>query len=148
MSDFLINTPADQSDYKPAVHAEILDAVIRTDQPTLEMAEDRAIAEMQSYLSSRYDVVNIFNKIGTDRNQLIVMFAVDITLYHLYSAINRMRTPAERVDRYKRAIKWLEDVADGLINPVGLPLVTDPTTGDDMLNSVRWGSEGKYTSGW
>lgn len=148
MSDFLVSTPADQSDYKPAVHAEILDAVIRTDQPTLEMAEDRAIEEMKSYLSSRYDVDNIFNKTGADRNQLIVMFAIDITLYHLYSAINRMRTPVERVERYKRAIKWLEDVADGLINPVGLPLILDPTTGEDTLNPIRWGSEDKYNSGW
>jgi phage gp36-like protein len=148
MSDFLISTPAEQSDYKPAVHAEILDAIIRTDQPTLEMAEDRAVAEMQSYLSSRYDVVNIFNKSGTARNQLIVMFAVDITLYHLYSAINRMRTPVERVERYKRAIEWLKDVADGLINPVGLPLVTDPETGEDTLNPIRWGSETKYGNGW
>lgn len=148
MSDFLISTPADQSDYKPAVHAEILDAVIRQDQPTLEMAEDRAIEEMKSYLSSRYDVDNIFNKTGTARNQLIVMFAIDITLYHLYSAINRMRTPQERIDRYKRAIKWLEDVADGLINPVGLPLILDATTGEDTLNPIRWGSEDKYNSGW
>lgn len=148
MSDFLINTPAETSDYKPAVHAEILDAVIRTDAPTLEMAEDRAIEEMKSYLSSRYDVDNIFNKTGAARNQLIVMFAVDITLYHLYAAINRMRTPVERVERYKRAIKWLEDVADGLINPVGLPLVTDPTTGEDTLNPIRWGSECKYGNGW
>lgn len=148
MSDFLINTPAAESDYKPAVHAEILDAVIRTDQPTLEMAEDRAIAEMQSYLSVRYDVENIFNKRGTARNQLIVMFAVDITLYHLYSAINRMRTPVERVERYKRAIKWLEDVADGLINPVDLPVKIDPDTGEDTLNPMRWGSEQRYNTHW
>jgi len=148
MSAFLISAPDASSDYKPAVHAEILDAIIRSDAPTLEMAEDRAIEEMQSYLASRYDVVNIFNKTGADRNQLIVMFAIDITLYHLYSAINRMRTPVERVERYKRAIQWLKDVADGIVNPVGLPLVLDPTTGEDTLNSVRWASEAKYNSGW
>jgi phage gp36-like protein len=145
MSNFL--SSADPSDYKPAIHAEILDAVIRSDAPTLEMAEDRAIAEMMSYLSSRYDVETIFSATGADRDPLIVMFAIDITLYHLYSAINRMRTPQERVERYNRAIKWLEDVADGLINPFGLPLVLNDD-GEDTLNSVRWGSECKYGTNW
>jgi phage gp36-like protein len=59
-----------------------------------------------------------------------------------------MKTPVERVERYKRAIEWLKDVADGMVTPNGLPIVTDPDTGADVNAGLQWGSEDKYYQGW
>ena len=42
-------------DYDASIHREILDSIIRQDEAVLEICEDQAIAQMKSYLGSRYD---------------------------------------------------------------------------------------------
>jgi phage gp36-like protein len=145
MSAFLVY-PAD---YRGLVRDEVLMAVIRQDETAIELMEERAIEEMKGYLATRYDAAAIFNATGSARNQLIVMFCADITLYHLYTELNRQRVPQERLERYNRAIEWLRDVADGKISPTGLPTIYDTETGEtDLLNPIRWGSNDKYANEW
>ena len=67
-------------DYDVSIHREILDSIIRQDEAVLEICEDQAIAQMKSYLGSRYDCEKIFSARGKDRNALILMFAIDIPL--------------------------------------------------------------------
>ena len=55
MSQFIAIT-----DYDATVHREILDALTRQDDAIIEICEDRAIAEMKSYLARRYDTNTIF----------------------------------------------------------------------------------------
>jgi len=110
------------SDYDAAIHAEILNAVTRQDDAILEIMEDQAVEEMKGYLSARYDTDEIFSQTGDDRHQLIKMFCIDITLYHLHSIHNPQKFPQVRIDRYNRAIEWLKGVQKGDINPDGLTL--------------------------
>ncbi|MFQ3578521.1 MAG: phage protein Gp36 family protein [Bacteroidales bacterium] len=125
MNNFILT-----SDYDQAIHTEILSAIIRTDASILETTEDRAVAEMTSYLSSRYDCTAIFSQTGSQRHPLIVGFCIDICLYHLHAIYNPMKFPQMRQDRYDRAIEWLKGVRNGNIQPIGLPLMpTDNTTG-------------------
>ena len=74
-----------QEDYDASIHREILDALTRSDNAIVEICEDRAIAEMRGYLNARYDVDEIFSAEGEARNQLILMLAIDITVYHLFN---------------------------------------------------------------
>lgn len=111
-------------DYDASINAEILNAITRNDAAIIEVAEDRAIQEMEGYLVSRYDTNNIFNKTGTSRHKLILMFAIDIALYHLHSIHNPAKLPQLRQERYDRAIEWLRQVSKGMINPKGLALLT------------------------
>ena len=67
-------------DYDASIHREILDSLTRNDDAIIEICEDRAIKEMRGCLSARYDVDAIFSAEGTDRNQLILMMAVDIAV--------------------------------------------------------------------
>lgn len=120
-----MSTFINQDDYNSVIHQEILEAVIRNDYTLLEVIEDQAVAEMSGYLASRYDVDTIFAQTGEDRNNLILMFAKDITLYHLHAIYNPVKFPMIRKDRYDQAIEWLRQVRDGEINPTGLPLATD-----------------------
>jgi phage gp36-like protein len=50
---------------------------------------------------------------GDNRNQQIVLYMVDVTLYHLHSRINPRNIPQLRGLRYEEAIKWLKMVASG-----------------------------------
>lgn len=124
MSTFITTT-----DYEASIHSEILDAIIRNDDDILEIIEEQAISEMTGYLSARYNCDDIFGKTGSARHSLILMFAKDITLYHLHSIHNPVKFPLIRKDRYDQAIEWLRAVRDGEINPTGLTLAAN-TDGD------------------
>jgi phage gp36-like protein len=113
------------TDYNAAIHAEILAALTRNDEAAIEMCEDMAIEDMKGYMGQRYNCDTIFAATGEDRNKLVLMMAIDITLYHIHSAHNPQRFPQTRKDRYDRAIKWLEMVQSGKIVPNGLPLKED-----------------------
>lgn len=67
-------------DYDASIHREILESIIREDEAVLEICEDQAIEQMKSYLGTRYDCRKIFSARGKERNALILMFAIDITL--------------------------------------------------------------------
>jgi phage gp36-like protein len=108
-------------DYDASIHAEILDRLTRSDESIVEICEDRAIAEMRSYLSERYDVDAIFSAEGDDRHPLVLMMAIDITVYHLFSIHNPQKISQVRVDRYERAVEWLKQVAKRQISVDGAP---------------------------
>ena len=119
------------SDYDATIHREILDALLRTDSPTfdpqiIEICEDRALSEMRSYLNKQYDCDAIFSATGEDRHPLILMFAVDITVYHIFCQHNPYKMAKIRQDRYDRAIEWLKGVMKGDITIDGAPLIQEP----------------------
>ncbi len=118
-------------DYDATIHREILDALLRTDSPTfdpqiIEICEDRALSEMRSYLNKQYDCDAIFSATGEDRHPLILMFAVDITVYHIFCQHNPYKMAKIRQDRYDRAIEWLKGVMKGDITIDGAPLIQEP----------------------
>ena len=112
-------------DYDASIHRDILDALTREDASLVEICEDRAIAEMRCYLSGRYDCEAIFSASGEERHQLVLMMALDIAIYHIFSIHNPVKLSQLRKDRYVRAIEWLKAVAAGTISIDGAPLATE-----------------------
>ena len=115
-------------DYDATVHRDILDSVTRSDASLLEICEDRAVAEMRSYLSARYDCDAIFSAQGTDRHPLILMMAIDIAVYHLFCIHNPQKMSQIRQDRYQRAVEWLQQVARMQIAIDGAPTLSPEET--------------------
>ena len=113
-------------DYDASIHREILDALLRhdsdvSDSAIVEICEDRAIEEMRCYLSKYYDCDAIFSATGSDRNALILMMAVDISVYHIFCQHNPYKISEVGKDRYNRAIEWLKAVAAAQITIDGAP---------------------------
>ena len=129
-------------DYNAQIRSEILDRVKNTNGQ--HEAELMAQAEMESYLNTRYNVAQIFNKTGDDRNSLIVMYLIDITLYHLHSNISPRNVPELRAIRYEAAIDWLNKVAAGKLNP-DIPLREDESNEN---YAFLGGSNDKYSQPW
>ena len=117
MSEFLQKT-----DYNASIHAEILDSLIRSDESLIEICEDRAILEMTSELAGRYNCDELFAARGNERNQLVMMMAMDIAIYHMFSIHNPQKISAVRVERYKRATEWLKAVRAGKTGIPGAPV--------------------------
>lgn len=85
---------------------------------------------------------------GDNRNQQIVTYLIDITLYHLHSRINPRNVPELRYVRYDGgnalqtggAIGWLKKVASGDVT-ANIPVII-PEQGV----SIRYGSNTKNTN--
>ena len=124
-----------------------LNVLQQCSQDKRETAERMAVEEMAGYLRSRYDVEKVFSATGDDRNDVLVMRACDIALYHLSSWLPTKMGHEIRKERYDLAIKWLEGVASGKIT-LDLPTVTGEDGEEDIYNPMKWGSEKKNTYLW
>ena len=124
------------NDYDATIHREILDALLWADAPSydpqiIEICEDRAIAEMKSYLNKQYDCKAIFSARGADRHPLILMFAIDMTVYHIFCQHNPYKIASIRQNRYDRAIEWLKGIMKGDITIDGAPTLPSDEQGDN-----------------
>lgn len=70
-----------------------------------------------------------------NRDQQMVMYFVDITLYHLHARIAPRNVPELRINRYDAAVDWLKMCAKGDVTP-NLP-VLQPKQG----GRIRFGSQ-------
>jgi phage gp36-like protein len=64
---------------------------------------------------------------GDRRNQLLVLYLVDIVLYHLHSRLSPRNVPENRFLRYETAINWLKAISKGSLL-IDLPKLEAPTS--------------------
>ena len=62
------------------------------------------------------------------------MFALDITIYHIFCQHNPYRMSKIRQDRYDRTIEWLKGVMNGDVTIDGAPRLPD----DNLASNSRW----------
>jgi phage gp36-like protein len=117
----------------------------QSDSALREAALSEAIEEVSGYLRPVYDVDKIFSATGADRNRLLVMIVVDCALYHLSASQPQKMGSEVRHERYERAVRWLEGVQAGRIDP-GLPTV-ESESGDSPLGSVFY-AQPKLRHNW
>jgi phage gp36-like protein len=185
-------------DYKPYIRAEIKEDILLDQTEIIRQVEQAAQAQMESYLSGRYDTSKIFipvltwndetnysagayvyaeNEAGTGlvfkasvnvtagsgnpwdniedptpanivweiedpRNPVIVLKMIYMTLYHGHKALPGNRIPQLRIDDYSDAIRWLEKIAEGKINPILPEAVVE---GEGIAS---WGSETRRNTRW
>ena len=132
-------------DYKKQIRAWIKNVINYNDDNVQEDCELAAQVEMETYLNARYDIAAIFNmdQPVNERNRLIILYLVDITLYHMFSNISPDMIPELRKDRYKAAIAWCKDVAKGTLSPI---LPERDTTAPDVVQAFAHGGNDKYNN--
>ena len=113
-----------KTDYRFSISLSVLNSLTGNDDTIIDEISAEAVEEMKSYLATRYDTTTIFAATGSNRNKSLMMYCKDISLYHLYSISTMMAIPNTRVNRYNKALKWLEEVSEQKINPDGLPVST------------------------
>lgn len=101
-----------KADLYPSILQDELEEITQADDTLIEQAISSAVSEMRTYLYDAYDVDAIFAATGTDRHQLLVNFAADITIYILMASVQAGINMEDRRARYKRACDWLKMVKD------------------------------------
>jgi phage gp36-like protein len=129
------------TDYNVQLRNEIKQIIDSTTESTkLRAAEKMAIAQMKNYLGGRYNLAAIFIDApgaGEDdtRDAFVVMIAIDLTLYHLWSKEGGNNIPETRSLRYNDALDWLKAVQKG--EATDLPLIEDDE-GNEVVDFKIW----------
>lgn len=136
-------------DYKVVIGDTALKVVSQTDAAVRANAEREAVEEIAAYLRPKYDCEAAFTAAGGERNPQLVMYACDVALYHMVSAMPQKMGSEVRRERYERALKWLEGVQAGRIIP-DIPLMGDKEGGEDTAagSAIRYGSQTKLNHNW
>lgn len=133
-----------ETDYEVQIRNWVKQIITQYKTDVLHQAELAAQAEMESYLRQRYDVAQIYSRQDEERNALIVLYMIDITLYHLHSNISADNIPELRIIRYNSAKEWLKAVAKGDVSP-DLPENVQDQDESSGFQSVEFGSREKYS---
>jgi phage gp36-like protein len=134
-----------RDDYRTLIKDQSLRQVIQDNEAVLGEAEQMAQAEMESYLNQRFDVAVEFAKTDTDRNPLLVMYMLDLVLYHLFTRITPRMVPETRGMRYENAINWLKRASDGRLSP---NLTRKEDEDGDNTTRSRHGGNPKVNHQW
>lgn len=128
-----------EKDYQVQIRTWIKNYISNNDTELLELAEQSAQEEMETYLNNRYDVGKIFDMQlpKSDRSQLIVMYMVDIAVYHLHTNVTPNDIPEIRQLRYNNALRWLNKVNKGSLNP-DLPLLKNEDGDPEAANALHF----------
>lgn len=130
------------SDIEVLIRADMLQHIIGTDTTLLDKAEAAATKKIRTYLKARYDVAAVFSATGQDRDELMLLYTIDIMLYDLHSRINPRKIPELRRTRYKEAMEWLKMVQQGEAC-AELPAIENESGQQTGSDEIKWGSNPK-----
>lgn len=138
-----------KEDFDASVHEDILNALTKGNDDVITDNVANTIAEMESYLTGRYDVDNIFNKEGDQRNKFLLRIGLTLSKYYIYLAHNPRKLNSTMVAEFEKAIEDLEKIQAGKLTPKGLPTPQQ----EEGVNSgngapVQWGSQTNLGTSW
>ncbi|HLP52167.1 MAG TPA: phage protein Gp36 family protein [Chitinophagales bacterium] len=134
------------TDLSAIIRQPVLNEISENTPANLTEASASAKSEVEDYLNTLYDTVQIFNRTGDDRHRSVVRVMCELTLYYAHKRINPHNIPELRRQGYQDAINWLKDVRDGRMAPRGLPRIENE---DGILQSTnRFNTDQRLTEGW
>jgi hypothetical protein len=101
-----------------------------------------AQAEISSALRGRYDIDAIFSATDMERSDEVIMWMLDIALYHMHAKLSKRMGMDIRKERYDSVKSTLRQIARGQLMP------DLPTLPEDAGNPMRLNSEPKQRYGW
>lgn len=135
------------TDYRVVAGEAAFNNISQALPEVVERAEREAVEEISGYLRPKYDVDAVFAAKGDERNAQIVMVTADVALYHMVANLPQRMGFEIRDTRYRRAVKWLEDVAAGKVVP-DLPVAGAGRSDAGTGNTPLWGSMWKRGNEW
>ena len=123
-------------DLKKGIRGEVLSAITREEENVLQAIAE-AQAEVEGYLSARYDIATELAKRpdDTSRITMVVKLVRDIALYNCHNISAPVNIPENRVRSYENAVKFLRDCQ---AEKASIP----------QLKRLRTGEDGKVSSNY
>ena len=125
-----------EPDLYRSLRKQYIDELKRDDATLIDEAISAALAEISSYLSDTFDMQLIFAQTDANRDPLLKMFAVDITIYNVLSVAAPGSDIEQKRLRRKSAIDWLLAVKDGKLQTTLPKLENSPAQNVIIYGSV------------
>jgi len=121
----------DKTDLEKHIQDDLLIGLDFTgDDEIIITACAQAVSQLRSHLSARYAITEELAKTLTDRDELLLMIAKDLAIYHIWTYNDATSIPASRKERYTAAVDYLKaanmgsvavniDPATVVFSPVG-----------------------------
>jgi phage gp36-like protein len=127
-------------DITKGMRAETLTVITRNDHEVANQAMVEAQAEVESYLSARYDIADELQKDAgsADRLPIVVKLVRDIAIYNCHNFSAPVNMPENRIRTYDNTIRFLREVQAEKASISGLPRLK---TADGATSSsyIRYG---------
>ncbi len=128
----------DTTEINTHLYGGVTAEINRGDATILQVAINAAIEESRGYLTA-YDNVAIFAATGTARNSWLLLIIKDIAVWHYIQLANPAVDMELRKVRYEQAVKSLDKVQAGKVNPV-LPYPAAPANPGDGTTYIKSGT--------
>ena len=100
-------------------------AITDGDATIMPLAIAAAIQEAAGYMS-RFDYATVLGQTGADRDPILLQYIKTMAVWHFIGLANANINYEVALDRYNKALRWLDKVADGRFIPVGWPIALTP----------------------
>jgi phage gp36-like protein len=132
------------NDLKKGMYGEILNVITRNDD-NANQAIIEAQAEVESYLSVRYDIRTELEKDSEspERLTMVVKLVRDIALYNCYRISNPVNMPESRIKAYNDAVAFLKSFQAEKANIPGLQRLDAVAGGGTSSSYVVYGGNQK-----
>lgn len=98
-----------KADLETSIEQTLLDALdFSTDDSIITTACSQAASQLRAYLSEKYDIATELSNSGTERDDMVLMIARDLAIYHIWSYIDAASIPHTRSARYAAALDFLK----------------------------------------
>ena len=105
-----------KADLQTSIEQTLLDALDwSSDDSIITTACSQAIGQIRSYTIDKYDIATELAKTSTSRDDMVLMLARDLAIYHIWSYVDPASVPVTRKERYKAAIDYLKDIQNGAV---------------------------------
>ncbi|TWP30522.1 DUF1320 domain-containing protein [Apibacter muscae] len=104
---------------------KLIDESINDYEPILDNIEASSIELIKTYLSGIFDIDKIFDPEAPIQNELLKTILAKLVLYGIVRRNAARKVPTDYKEEYEWAIKQLENINSGKLNPGGLPPLTD-----------------------
>jgi len=103
-----------KSDLAKSIEQQLLETLdFNSDDSIITTACAQAMGQIKAYIIDKYDILAEFAKTGTSRDEMILMIAKDLAIYHIWSYVDPASIPNTRKERYKASIEFLKDTQNG-----------------------------------
>jgi len=98
-----------KSDLETSIEQALLENLdFSSDDSVITTACSQAASQLWSYLSYKYDIATELAKTTTSRNDMVLMIARDLAIYHIWTYIDSASIPHARAARYTAAMDFLK----------------------------------------
>ena len=126
----------EKTDLGSVIYAYQIEQITEGNDDLVLQALAAAVEEAKSYLTPNinrlealdgrilYDVEQVFNKTGLDRNSLILQHCLTLAKFHIATLCNADFIYEQAKERYDRAIDWFTKLSKGTVVLSSLPQIT------------------------